>query len=149
VRVLAVIVVGAAIEIVVLPVTPTAPRLRPRLGSAFPTPGMGWPEWLSTRLDPLPDTTSPTLSLIDSCRRRAFYSNFVSESTSQNSHGLLHKLSKSGHGTRASGSCPVRLTLRHAARLTFADWETSLGTAAEASFEYPLSAPVSSTTVVT
>ena len=36
-----------------------------------------------------------------------------------------------------------------AARLTVADWETRPGTTAEASFEYPLSALVSSTTVVT
>lgn len=36
-----------------------------------------------------------------------------------------------------------------AVRLTVADWETRLGTGAEASFEYSLSAPVSSTTVVT
>jgi hypothetical protein len=36
-----------------------------------------------------------------------------------------------------------------ATKLTVADWETPLGTIAEASFEYPLSEPVSSTAVVT
>jgi hypothetical protein len=36
-----------------------------------------------------------------------------------------------------------------AAKLTVADWETRLGTTAGASFEYPLSELVSSTTVVT
>jgi hypothetical protein len=36
-----------------------------------------------------------------------------------------------------------------AARLTVADWETGLGTSAEVSFEWGLSTPVSSTTVVT
>ena len=36
-----------------------------------------------------------------------------------------------------------------ATRLTVADWETPLGRTAEASFEYPLSAPVLSTVVVT
>ena len=39
--------------------------------------------------------------------------------------------------------------LTGATRLTVADWETALGTTAGASFEYPLSALVSSTTVVT
>ena len=36
-----------------------------------------------------------------------------------------------------------------ATKLTVAEWETPLGTIAEASFEYPLSEPVSSTAVVT
>ena len=36
-----------------------------------------------------------------------------------------------------------------ATKLTIADWETPLGRTAEASFEYPLSAPVLSTVVVT
>jgi hypothetical protein len=36
-----------------------------------------------------------------------------------------------------------------ATKFTVADWETPLGTIAEASFEYPLSAPVSSTDVAT
>ena len=40
-------------------------------------------------------------------------------------------------------------TATGAVRLTVADWEAGLGKSAEASFEYPLSAPVLSVTVVT
>ena len=36
-----------------------------------------------------------------------------------------------------------------ATKLTVVDWETPLGTIAEASFEYPLSVPVPSTAVLT